>query len=439
MQELTTNSKPKWLRKLERESWQAELIISGLAIIGSLQLPGLLDLAERYALLNYDRDTLFICYIAFIYWKIFVSGVIVLFIFHFVFRALWIGLVGLNSVYPGGFHPNKRYAEHFQEKLRREYGDIDGFIRRLDRLGSGVFGVGFGFSGVFLNFGLLGVVAIIVHRLLIGQGVDPGMISLGMLCLLVPLFTVSVLTMTLHSQRFRHGRIAKKFLWPVTKIVSKITYPLAGRYIITANNLVTSYYIDRKGLLVYFIAGILIITGVGVAASLADPNISFFIDKVYHRMGDDETRLTAIYPGGEDYNGIYYKPSLFERPTTGNPVAFWVPLPEREYHIMMTDCSQPEIGDTTSTVARELRRSRTLSCAREYIEVILNGLEVTNPELSRQYLVNQAGEQFGVNIYLADPTLRRGRNLLEVSTQYPHPETGEPRRTLTPFYISRDN
>ena len=36
-------NKPDWLVNLEQESWQAELIISGLAILGALQLPGLID------------------------------------------------------------------------------------------------------------------------------------------------------------------------------------------------------------------------------------------------------------------------------------------------------------------------------------------------------------------------------------------------------------
>lgn len=33
---ITPKKKPKWLRALESQSWQAELVISGLAIFGSL-------------------------------------------------------------------------------------------------------------------------------------------------------------------------------------------------------------------------------------------------------------------------------------------------------------------------------------------------------------------------------------------------------------------
>lgn len=436
VQEPPGTSKPKWLRKLERESWQAELIISGLAIIGSLQLPGLLDAAERYTLLNYDRDTLFICYIVFIYWKIFVNGVIILFLFHFVVRALWIGLVGLNSVFPGGFSPNQRYSQHFQDNLRAEYGDIDGFITRLDRLGSGVFGVGFGIFGIFFNLGLIGVLVIVFHGWLVGRGVAPGRIMIGLLCFLIPLITVSFISMMLHTKRFRDGRIARRFLWPVTKTISSISYPLGGRYIVTANNLITSYYIDRKGLPIYFVVGMAILIFFGMATAIRDPNIVFFIDKVYHRMAEDSTRLVDHYPTGEEFEGIYYRPLIeVGGPPGGEGLSVWVPLPERETIIMLADCSQPEVSATTDRgEARQLRRLRVVACAREYLYVALNGAALTEFDVKRQDVVNEAGEQFGVRINLPRVDLRDGENMLEVTTSYPHQDTGAPRRSFTPFY-----
>ncbi len=36
-------AKPDWLTRLEQESYQAELIVSGVALLGALQLPGLID------------------------------------------------------------------------------------------------------------------------------------------------------------------------------------------------------------------------------------------------------------------------------------------------------------------------------------------------------------------------------------------------------------
>ena len=127
--------KPKWLRKLERERWQAELIISGAALLGSLQLPGILEQFQHYLLLNYERASLQLWFFATSYWALFVYGLVLLFVLHFVVRALWIGLEGLNSVYPNGIGETNLSSEDYQQKMKAEYGDIDGFINRLDRMG----------------------------------------------------------------------------------------------------------------------------------------------------------------------------------------------------------------------------------------------------------------------------------------------------------------
>ena len=164
--------KPKWLRRLERESWQAELIISGAAIFGTLQLPYILEQSQYYLLLNYDRSALKLWFFATSYWALFVYGLIILFIFHFAVRAIWIGLVGLNSIYPEGIVENNLTSKDFQEKIQKEYGDIDGFIAQLDRLASGLFGTGFAFAGIFLNLGLIVSISILLLTWLQGQGLS---------------------------------------------------------------------------------------------------------------------------------------------------------------------------------------------------------------------------------------------------------------------------
>ncbi len=265
-----TGRKPKWLRKLEQESWQAELIVSGAAIIGSLQLPGLVDSMEYYFLLNYDRDTLFICYLSAIYWRILAVSLIFAFIFHFIVRALWIGLVGLNSVFPGGFRTNQRFSPYYQAELRNEYGDIDGFIARLDRLGSAIFGVAFATAGVFLNFGLIGLLFIFIHSWLIGYGLAPRQVLWAIGALVVPLFTLSVLLMISHAERFRESSLVRRFQWPLSMLVSRFTYPLSRRYIVTATNLVVSYSADHKRLGWSYLLMIAILIGV-MMVSLREP------------------------------------------------------------------------------------------------------------------------------------------------------------------------
>lgn len=429
-------SKPKWLRKLERESWQPELIISGAAIFGSLQLPDLITQMEEYFLLHYDRDTLFICYIAIIYWRILANGLIVTFIFHFIVRALWIGLAGLNSVFPGGFQTNKRFSEHFQENMRQEYGDVDGLIAKLDRLGSGIFGVAFAVAGVFLNFGCIGLLFIVIHSWLISLGIPPSRVLWTIGAVLLPILTLAVVSMIGHMERFRDTAFVRRFQWPVAKFITRLTYPVARRFIVTSSNLITSFYADRKSFGWYYLLGFLAIMASALSTILFSPNTVMFVDEVYHRRAADSLLLRTEYGKDEDNDGIYYRPVLDPAYAVNEEgMMVWIPLPEREMVFLESTCTLPEVDEhLPREQRRQARRKRLIACGRQYIRLNLNGQPIEAFDLDRQYYDNSAGSQYGMTAYIPAPPLTKGKNLLRVTTRYPHVETGAPREAYLPFY-----
>ena len=430
--------KPKWLRRMERESWQPELIISGVAILGSLQLPELLDSLENYALLRFDRDTIFLAYIAIIYWRLLAVGLIFTFIFHFIVRALWIGLIGLNSVYPGGFKPNKKFSEDYQEKMRAEYGDIDGFIQRLDRLGSGIFGIAFGIAGTFTNFGLIALVIVFIHSKLMDFGLDPKQVRLMLGLLAIPYFILWSITMIGHTKSLRERKWVKRFQWPAMKLMSRLTYPVAGRYITTSTNLVTSYYADRASFSIAFVGTVVVISVAGIASVSSSPNIPLFVDDVYHRIAADSTRLPTVYSESAAYEGVYYSPQLVMASREGGgTLRVWLPLPERESFPLENNCALPvvERGELHDLGWRNRRNARTLACSANYFSFTVNGSPVGNPQMYRETYVNEAGEQAGIVAHFSEVSLRPGANLLAVSADYPHSETGAPRTSYLPFYL----
>ncbi len=239
MDEIKT-SKPKWLRKLERESWQAELIISGAALLGSLQLPGVLENFQHYLLLNYERASLQLWFFATSYWALFVYGLVLLFVLHFIVRALWIGLVGLNSVYPDGIVETALSSKDYQQKVKAEYGDIDGFIDRLDRMASGMFGTGFAFIGLFFNLGLIMSVAILLLTFLQSVGVP----DLWAWCIglspVVLIFTISIFTTILALPKLRERAWVKRCHFPLSKLMISLSYPVNTRYTATGLMLISS-------------------------------------------------------------------------------------------------------------------------------------------------------------------------------------------------------
>lgn len=409
--------KPKWLRKLERESWQAELIISGAALLGSLQLPGVLEKFQHYLLLNYERASLNLWFFATTYWALFVYGLLLLFVFHFIVRALWIGLVGLNSIYPDGIVETSLSSKDYQQKMKAEYGDIDGFINRLDRMASGMFGTGFTFIGLFFNLGLLMSLAILLLTFLQSVGVPDLWAWFIGLSPVVLTFTLSTFSTVLSLPKFRERDWVKRYHFPLTKLMTFLSYPVNTRYTATGLMLISSNGTPKEN------QGRALLKGVGIVAvgcfllgilmGMTGAIKPQFMDNFYHRMGDDQTGIDVKNYADSGYEGILYEPLLsMLYPVAGHPLWVWVPLPEREVSIMLEGCAQPEVDDELPRAEeRKAERKRLIACTGEYIELFLDEQPLDLPTALREYRSTEAtAEQFGVRFDLS------GRSPTPVST-----------------------
>ncbi len=443
----TENRKPKWLRKLERESWQAELIISGAALLGSLQLPGVLEKFQHYLLLNYEQASLHLWFFATSYWALFVYGLVFLFVFHFIVRALWIGLVGLNSIYPDGIIETALSSKDYQEKMKAEYGDIDGFINRLDRLGSGMFGTGFTFIGLFFNLGLFMSVAILLITFLQSLGVPDFWAWFAGLSPVIFTFLISIFSTVLNLPKFRDKAWVKQYHFPLAKFMTSLSYPVNTRYIATGLMLISSNSTPKetkamdvvKGLIMVMVGSVLIGVVLGMSGGIKPQ----FMDRPYHRMGDDETGIDVSNYADAGYEGILYEPMLSTlHPAADGPLWVWVPLPERELSVMLDGCSQPEVDTELSrSEQRKPKRQRLIACAAEYIELYLDEQPLDLPTALREYRATEAvAEQFGVRFDLSKHALSLGQHKLKVVTHYPlETDAGTKfRTTYITFFVTKD-
>ena len=148
---------PAWLRKLATESWQAELLVSGFAIVGTAQLLEVVEPMAEWLLFNVRADVLDYFRWALLYLAIGFVCLPLLFVVHFAVRAFWIGLVGLSSVYPEGIGPERisTMPEAFVEEVRRDYPSLPRLIDRSERVASVLFAVAALAAMVFLSIALL--------------------------------------------------------------------------------------------------------------------------------------------------------------------------------------------------------------------------------------------------------------------------------------------
>ncbi len=133
--------KPDWLTTLERESWQPELLISGLAIFAAMQFPTLIADFQLYVAFNFDKDMFMYASILTSYLSVASYAIAINFSVHFALRVFWIGVLGLMSVYPKGIdYDNYPYGgKKFVEKLRQKLTTLEDFSIQIDRLCSIIF------------------------------------------------------------------------------------------------------------------------------------------------------------------------------------------------------------------------------------------------------------------------------------------------------------
>ncbi|PIB30228.1 hypothetical protein BFP78_14355 [Gaetbulibacter sp. 5U11] len=128
-----------WLDKLQQESWQLELIISGFSIYGLSQA---FEPLELYFNISQNESNSYLTTILMI---ALISCSILLFtlLLHVVLRGLWIGALGLRYVSGDIDYKKLNYRPKFDRYLRKKVGSFDKYIAKLEDYCSILFAVSF--------------------------------------------------------------------------------------------------------------------------------------------------------------------------------------------------------------------------------------------------------------------------------------------------------
>ncbi len=136
----TKNILSEWLEQIQQDSWQLELLISGLALYGVYNG---IDKVEDYSSfigLNIDGPVLgipfvFSYFIAYVGWRIFFFNLLI----HVILRGLWIASIGLRYVSNEINFDALNYAPAYTKYLKERIGSYDQFIEKLEKLCSIIF------------------------------------------------------------------------------------------------------------------------------------------------------------------------------------------------------------------------------------------------------------------------------------------------------------
>ncbi len=152
-----TDQLPDWLRDLQNESWQVEVVLSGLILFSLFQGFDFIDYIEsrfifEFSILNVQGLGAIL--------KTANAWLIICFVAHLLLRAVWVGMVGLSYSFPQGIRKeNLKYRPVFKQFLER-IPDTKDRILQLERWASIMFSVAYLF---FMS--LLGALSYIMFLL----------------------------------------------------------------------------------------------------------------------------------------------------------------------------------------------------------------------------------------------------------------------------------
>ena len=156
-------STPQWLKTIQLNSWEAELLISALVLYALFQIP---DEIQLFSLKNIARDSRLQGFFSIL--KRAVELLKYGYLLHILVRGIWVASVGLSYVFPKGINKEKlSFKGRFKKELESN-GSIIKNVLRLEEVSSIIYGISFILFGCLLGFGIL-----IVSFVLIAEAIDP--------------------------------------------------------------------------------------------------------------------------------------------------------------------------------------------------------------------------------------------------------------------------
>ena len=158
----------EWLEKLQQESWQLELLISGFALFGIWESRDILESFTNFLAVNSpvksEASIVFKVVTQMLKgaWLVFFTNLLI----HVIMRGLWIGAIGLRYVSGDIDYDKLKYSESFNKYFKKRVGRFDDYIERLEKICSSIFAYTFLLFFIFLSLAFFIIFWILLAALL---------------------------------------------------------------------------------------------------------------------------------------------------------------------------------------------------------------------------------------------------------------------------------
>lgn len=398
----------KWLQRLKEESWEAELLVSAIAIFGTFQLFGFIEWVTNKLIDLLPIEQHIYGYTITIIGLLAISVLVSMFVIHFILRAYWIGLVGLNSVFPDYSVEDSAYSKVYTELFLAILPKQEETIQKVDELCSVIFSVAFTILLIYSYMSLFLSVYMLIYNLLLDY--VPSYILLIPLFLILGLIVLqTIFGIVGNLKKFKSNVGIQTWMFKTVRLASMVTYGPLYRNLLQVTMVFGTNFKKKKSLvylvLMFFVSGMFL-----TFVKVTDTNIFHLIFPKDH---DVEFMYLSYYGDQNSDESFLLTPQIQSDIIEGNTVKLFIPIFHHERNYQKKTCG--EFNDEESLSSDENRvnsRKYYLDCYGKYHSIKLNGKVVNIDFLKKDHPVS---EQFGIVGFIDKEFLQKGKNTLVVT------------------------
>ncbi|MGB0931008.1 MAG: hypothetical protein ACPGVB_09550 [Chitinophagales bacterium] len=438
------SAKPDWITTLERESWQPELLISGLAIFAAMQFPALIADLQLYLAFNFDKEMFMYATILTSYLSIASYAIAINFSIHFALRVFWIGVLGLMSVYPEGIdYENYPYGgKKFVGKLRQKLTTLEDFSIQIDRVCSIIFAssglIVLSLVSACILVSSVFVLSLVVKFLLPDYWHDYyNNVTLGILGVIVSLFTVVI--SLFNYTKLKHTAFADKYHFTIYWIYSSLFFNILNR---PFHYLSMTFSTNNSATKMNVFAGLYIVALSGFVGLKTLVEVGGIETRDYYAEESNEYALNPLfYDNLRPQHRYATRPSIPSDVIEGKFVKLFVPYTKRLDVKLKEMCKSGGLKKEDSMSDFEhsqLQNKVYLECFEELYSVYLNDDKLQ--EIDWHFYQHSNKEEEGLISYISTDSLEGGKNVLRIEEWHSEEEKEKEKEAKIfeiPFWLGK--
>ncbi|MEM6735667.1 MAG: hypothetical protein AAF620_06300 [Bacteroidota bacterium] len=427
MNEGTEEQIKQWLKKLERESWQLELLVSAFTIF--LLVAASESFSELVNAFDYEYSESTGVILSFLNLTLLSIWVLTGFlIIHLLLRGFWIGAIGLRSVNPSIDLKTLNYSDFFQKKFEKRLIGLDRLVVKLDEISSVIFSVSFLIIFTIISFGLyllfIGVANAFFFIALesAGPSLDGVIIWVAYGILIILLLTGMIYMIDFFTLGFfKKFGILSTIYYPIYRFYSVITLSFISRSIYY--NLISKYSKKRTRIFLTFFLCVLLY----LLLFRFDQHIFFPADEDKFSLENnyyDDRRSESDYVAKvsvesrfsmEPYIGLFIRYDSDDNFQINSNCPDFKPIKNEGINYVLKFSFENGIQIRPENFEEE-DKEILLCCLSELYEVFVND-SVCN-DLKYYFARHPAKDQKGILTTISTRDFKNGENIIEIKKKY---------------------